>query len=195
MGFFSLSEYLVENFYQLKYWMVEKNVPIRPPVDQKQIWGDLDVLAIGGEDHLELHLVNCKDAGISFSEKKDIVDNLDRAEKYIKRTRKYTAKIPIIKKIYVYWGDTDDKTLDYLRNNQIEAESLEALFVSSIRAIDKHLDENSKRSNGRYYGNYRETSKLIEFMLESSLLDIGKINNILSKKNLGLLSKWGSRYK
>lgn len=186
---YSNSELIVERYYRLKKWLVEKDVPILPQSEKKH-WSDLDILAVGDE----VHLISCKDYLPSNKDIDKVIKNLEDSEKYIRQEYKYLEE-KTFKKIYVY-GGTGQEALTKLLNNKIETIDIKELFVKYIKELDDYL---SKMNIGRkditkgkrYYivGELEGLEKFISFLLNYNFLNDNTINEQLKKMNLYELSK------
>jgi len=104
------------------------------------------------------------------------------------------------RKQYVYIH-TDEKTLDYLRKQNIETILFEDLLVRYIQELDGFLTKINEESKGsikigtRYYriGNLEELDKFLAYLLNYSFLNEEKINQKLEHLRLPLLSETKSR--
>ena len=80
---YSLTEYIVGKYYQSKFWLIQKDLPITPE-EGKKYWSDIDIFALKNN---EVHLISCKDNLPDNSKKTQdkIIKNLFDAEKYVKK--------------------------------------------------------------------------------------------------------------
>ncbi len=186
---YSTSELIVERYYRLKKWLVERDVPILPQ-DGKRFWSDLDILAVGDE----VHLVSCKDFLPSNKEIDKVIKNLGDAEKYIKKEYDY-LKNKKFRKIYVY-GGSGKKSIEKAQKNEIETIELKVLLAKYFKELDNYL---SKMNLGRkdigkgkrYYiiGELEGLDKFMSFLLNNNLINDEVINELLKKNNIDKLSE------
>lgn len=188
---FSLCQYIAERYYRRINYVVEKEIPILPEEGKKQFWSDLDLLAVGDD----ILLINCKDFLPSSKQRENIIDNLNKAESYIKKHyRHFSAKQ--FKKQYVYII-TDKNTLNYLKGENIETIHFDDLFVRYIKELDDFLTEINKKSREsikagmRYYriGDLEDLEKSLAYLLNNSWLNEEKINGRLKQLKLAGLSE------
>ncbi len=186
---YSTSELIVERYYRLKKWLVEKDVPILPQ-NGKRFWSDLDILAVGDE----VHLISCKDFLPSNKEIDKVITNLEDAEKYIKQEYDY-LKNKKFKKIYVY-GGSGKKSIEKAQENKIETINLKDLLAKYFKELDSYLSEmNIGRkdiSKGkRYYivGELEGLDKFMSFLLNNNFINDEIVNELLKKMNIEKLSK------
>jgi hypothetical protein len=189
----SNTELIVERYYRLKYYLVEKDVPILPPSPEKQHWSDLDILAVG-EDVL---LISCKDYLPGGKDIEKVITNLDNSEKYIKKEYKH-LRGKDFKKIYVYGGGTGKDTLSVLKkkDKNIEAIELKNIFAMYLQKLDEDL---SKMNDGRrdipkgkrytIIGEQEGLDKFCSFLLNNNYFNDGAINGLLKNLKLEELSK------
>ncbi len=135
----SNTELIVERYYRLKKWLVEKDVPILPQTGNKH-WGDLDILAVGEE----VHLISCKDFLPSNKDIHRVIKNLVDAEFYIKNEYKHLNN-KLFSKLYVY-GGTGKEALQVVRQHGIITLEIKELFAKYIKMLDDYL---SKMNIGR----------------------------------------------
>ena len=186
---YSTSELIVERYYRLKKWLVEKDVPILPQ-NGKKFWSDIDILAVGEE----VHLVNCKDFLPSNKEIDNVIRNLEDAEKYIKQDYDY-LKNKKFRKIYVY-GGSGKRSIEKAQQNEIETISLKELLAKYFKELDNYL---SKMNLGRkdihkgkrYYiiGELEGLDKFMSFLLNNDFINDKTVNELLAKNNIAELSK------
>jgi len=186
---YSNSELIVERYYRLNKWLVEKNVPILPQSDKKH-WSDLDILAVGEE----VHLISCKDFLPSNKDIEKVIKNLEDSEKYIRQEYRHLSERPF-KSIYVY-GGTGKEALKEVERHNIQTRPLRELFVMYLKLLDDYL---SKMNVGRkdiakgrrYYiiGELEGLDKFVSFLLNNDFLNDNTVNELLKKMNLGELSK------
>jgi len=184
----SNTEIIVERYYRLKKWLVEKDVPILPETG-KRFWSDLDILAVGEE----VHLISCKDFLPSNKDIDKVIKNLKDSEIYIKNEYKH-LKEKTFKKIYVY-GGTGKDALKVANINGIETIEIKELFIKYLKVLDAYLSKmNEGRkdiSKGRRYyiiGELEGLDKFLSFLLNNNLLNDRLINESLKKYGLNCLS-------
>lgn len=185
----SNTELIVERYYRLRKWLVEKDVPILPQTGNKH-WGDLDILAVGEE----VHLISCKDFLPSNKDIHRVIKNLDDAEFYIKKEYKHLNK-KLFRKLYVY-GGTGKDALQLVKQHSIITLEIKELFAKYIKMLDDYL---SKMNIGRkdvpkgkrYYiiGELEGLDKFISFLLNNNFLNDEVINEHLKTHNINELSK------
>jgi hypothetical protein len=185
----SNTEIIVERYYRLRKWLVERDVPIKPETG-KQFWSDLDILAVGEE----VHLISCKDFLPSGKDIDRVIDNLEQSEKYIKREYKHLSS-KIFKKFYVY-GGTSKEALQKLEDKEIKTIEFKDFFVMYLKSLDEYLSKmNLNRKDiakgKRYYiiGELEGLDKFMSFLLNNNFFNDAKINDILKKIKLEELSK------
>lgn len=185
----SNTELLVERYYRLKKWLVERDVPILPETG-KQFWSDLDILAVGEE----VHLINCKDFLPNNKDIDRVISNLIDSEKYIKKEYAY-LKEKKFKKIYVF-GGTGKDALRKANNNEIETIETKELFFKYLKLLDDYLSKMNERRKDipkgkRYYiiGELEGLDKLLSFLLNNNLMNDELINKSLIELGLNELSK------
>jgi hypothetical protein len=185
----SNSEIIVERYYRLNKWLVEKDVPILPQ-SQKKHWSDLDILAVGEE----VHLISCKDFLPSNKDIDKVIKNLEDSEKYIRQKYKHLSE-RTFKRIYVY-GGTGKEALKEAERHNIQTVPVRELFVKYLKLLDDYLSSmNVGRKDiakgRRYYiiGELEGLDKFLSFLLNNDFLNDNAINELLKKMNLSKLSK------
>jgi hypothetical protein len=178
---YSNTELIVERYYRLKKWLVEKDVPILPQ-EGKRHWGDLDILAVGEE----VHLISCKDFLPNNKDIDKVIKNLEDSEKYIKKEYKHLSA-KAFRKIYVY-GTTGKDAVKKARDKEIETFELKEIFVRYVKTLDEYLaNMNIGRKDipkgKRYYiiGELEGLDKFISFLLNNNFLNDSTINELLRK--------------
>ena len=186
---YSNSEFIVERYYRLKKWLVEKDVPILPQ-NGKRFWSDLDILAVGDE----VHLISCKDFLPSNKEIDKVIKNLEDAEKFIKKEYGYLRNKKF-KKIYVY-GGSGKKSIEKAQDNGIETIGLRDLLAKYFKELDSYLSKlNFGRKDigkgKRYYivGELEGLDKFMSFLLNNNFINDEAVNELLEKNGLGKLSE------
>ena len=186
---YSNSELIVERYYRLKKWLVEKDVPILPQ-NGKRFWSDLDILAVGNE----VHLISCKDFLPSNKEIDKVIKNLEDAEKFIKQEYGYLRNKKI-KKIYVY-GGSGKKSIEKAQENGIETVSLRDLLAKYFKELDSYLSKlNFGRKDigkgKRYYivGELEGLDKFMSFLLNNNFINDKAVNELLEKNGMDKLSE------
>ncbi len=186
---YSTSELIVERFYRLKKWLVEKDVPILPQ-NGKRFWSDLDILAVGDE----VHLVSCKDFLPSNKEIDKVIKNLEDAEKYINQEYDY-LKNKKFRKIYVY-GGSGKKSIEKARENGIETIDLKELLAKYFKELDNYLSKMNLGRNDigkgkRYYiiGELEGLDKFMSFLLNNNFINDKVVNELLARNSIDELSK------
>ena len=185
----SNTELIVERYYRLRKWLVEKDVSILPQTGNKH-WGDLDILAVGEE----VHLISCKDFLPSNKDIHRVIKNLDDAEFYIKKEYKHLNQ-KLFRKLYVY-GGTGKDALQLVKQHGIITLEIKELFAKYIKMLDDYL---SKMNIGRkdvpkgkrYYiiGELEGLDKFISFLLNNNFLNDEVINEHLKTHNINEISK------
>jgi hypothetical protein len=180
----SNTELIVERYYRLKYYLVEKDVPILPPSPEKQHWSDLDILAVG-EDVL---LISCKDYLPGGKDIEKVIENLENSERYIMKEYKH-LRDKEFKKIYVYGGGTGKEALTALEKKDIKAIEIKDFFALYLKELDNTL---LKWNVGKYIpkgkrytiiGEQEGLDKFCSFLLNNNLINDGAINELLGEKN------------
>ncbi|HGY55948.1 MAG TPA: hypothetical protein ENK44_09615 [Caldithrix abyssi] len=186
---YSNSEFIVERYYRLKKWLVEKDVPILPQ-NGKRFWSDLDVLAVGDE----VHLISCKDFLPSNKEIDRVIQNLENAEEYIKKEYNY-LKNKTFKKIYVY-GGSGKISIEKAQKNGIETIDLKDLLAKYFKELDRYLSKMNLgrkdiKKGQRYYivGELEGLDKFMSFLLNHNFINDETVNNLLEKNRIDRLSK------
>lgn len=177
----SNTELIVERYYKLKKWLVEKDVPILPQTGKKY-WSDLDILAVGDE----VHLISCKDYLPDNKDIDKVIKNLEDSEKYIKKEYPYlNKKGSKFKKIYVY-GDTGKVALAKVEKNEIEAKELKKLLAEYFKELDSCISKMNKnkpapKKGKRYYiiGELEGLDKFVSFLLNNNFINDSAINKLL----------------
>jgi len=185
----SNTELIVERYYRLKKWLVERDVPILPETGKK-FWSDLDILAVGEE----VHLISCKDFLPSNKDIDRVITNLNDSEKYIKKVY-YHLKEKKFRKIYVF-GGTGKNALIKAKQNGIETIEIKELFIKYLKVLDDYLSTmNIGRKDiakgKRYYiiGEFEGLDKFLSFLLNNKLMNDELINKSLIEYGLKELSK------
>jgi hypothetical protein len=187
----SNTELIVERYYRLLHYLVEKDVPILAPRPEKQNWSDLDILAVGDE----VLLISCKDYLPSGKDIDKVIKNLKDSEQYIKQKYGH-LKGKTFKKIYVYGGGSGKDALKKAKDNNIETIELKNLFAMYLKELDDFLiNLNVGRKDipkgRRYYiiGEQEGLDKFISFLLNNNFVNDSAINEQLKKLGLNELSK------
>ncbi|UBM61551.1 hypothetical protein LA303_09000 [Candidatus Sulfidibacterium hydrothermale] len=186
---YSNSELIVERYYRLRKWLVEKDVPILPQ-NGKRFWGDLDILAVGDE----VHIISCKDFLPSNKEIDRVIKNLENAEIFIRKEYNY-LKNKKFKKIYVY-GGSGKKSIEKAHKNGIETIELKELLAKYFKELDSYLSKmNFGRTDigkGKRYtivGELEGLDKFMSFLLNNNFINDETVNKLLEKNNIDKLSK------
>ncbi|GAB4282972.1 MAG: hypothetical protein Kow0068_07760 [Marinilabiliales bacterium] len=190
---FSLTEYIVGKYYQSKFWLIQKNLPITPE-DGKKYWSDIDILALKNN---EVHLVSCKDylPDNSKQTQDKIIKNLYDAEKYVKKQYfKDYENIKIVK-IYVY-KVTGKMTLSRLKDENIKTIHINKIICNYIKELDQRLEKlnigKNKPLKGKRYsiiGEHTDLDKFIIHLLDNNFLNDNLINSLLAEDKKGNLSE------
>lgn len=187
---YSNTELIVERYYRLKYYLIEKDAPILPPRPEKQNWSDLDILAVGDE----VLLISCKDYLPSGKDIDKVIKNLKDSEQYIKQKYRH-LKGKTFKKMYVYGGGTGKDALAVLGEKGIEAIEINDLFALYLKELDNTL---LKLNVGKYIpkgkrytiiGEQEGLDKFLSFLLNNNLINDDAINGHLKKLGMNELSK------
>jgi len=183
---YSNSELIVERYFRLLHYLVEKDVPILPP-SGKKFWSDLDILAVGDE----VLLISCKDYLPSGKDIDKVISNLEDSEQYIKKEFKHLKEKPF-KKMYVYGGGTGEHVLKILEAKGIEPIEIKDLFALYLKELDKFLvnmNDGKSIPKGKRYtiiGEQEGLDKFCSFLLNNNFFNDSAINKLLKKKNLEL---------
>jgi hypothetical protein len=170
----SLTEIIVERFYRFSGYLVEKDVPLLEPTGP-QHWSDLDIMAVKNE----VVLVNCKDYVSDPSQEKKILDNLESAEKYVRREFAAIVGQKTVTKQFVYVG-SDTRTIQSLTSKGVQCKTLDEMLAAYALKLEEFMNKlhaESKyraREGRRWYrtGNLRGYDKLLQYLLNRNFIKV-----------------------
>ena len=186
----SNTELIVERYYRLKNWLVEKDIPIQLDPEKHKHWSDLDILAVRNE----VHLISCKDALPDNKDVDKVIKNLKNAVKSIVDLYPI-VKNKNIKLLYIY-DVTGIQALDKLKQENIETIHVKEIAIKYIKELDNQISKfNYGRKDipkgKRYYliGTYEGLDKMLIYLLNNNLLNDNQINEWLKKNDIPSISK------